>query len=174
MAALWELWHSSLGFYSVEMCAHTNHAAPSLYLLPSYGRRCWDVGHCARGCVAGYHSCQCETLTSSETLYTEDVIWPSALLFGMLEEKSVSYLSVSPVHVIAILCGGLDQIPCFLFGCKHYRSLCMQFCQLCRSQDLFACGGFVILCVPEETWWCLLHVFLCHMLWSSCCLAYLW
>lgn len=70
----------------------------------------------------------------------------------MLEEKSVSYLSVSPVHVIAILCGGLDQIPCFLFGCKHYHSLCMQFCQLCRSQDLFACGGFVILCVPEETW----------------------
>lgn len=150
------------------------HSPVVLYLFPPYGRRCWDVGHCARGCVAEDHSCQRETLTSSETLYTKHVIWPSALLFGVLEEKSVSYLSVSPVHVIAILCGGLDQIPQFSFGCKHYHSLFMQFCQLCRSQDLFACGGFVVLRVPEETWWCLLHVLLCHVLWSSHCLAYLW
>lgn len=73
---------------------------------------------------------------------------PKALLFHVLEE--VSDLWIRLVHVIAILCSGLDQIQQFLLRSKCHHSLCRQFCQICRSQQHFASGGFVVLGFPEE------------------------
>lgn len=98
--------------------------------------------------------------------------WPNALLFHILEE--VSDLWIRLVRVITILCSNLDQIQQFLLRWKCYHSLCRQFCQIYRSQEHFASGGFVVLGFPEEMLWCLLHMLQCHMLGSLHCLAYLW
>lgn len=120
------------------------------------------------------HSWLCKTLTESVLPSTAVMSHhlPQCVALSLLDE--VRGLHISLVHVIDFLCRNLDQIQQFLPGWKCHHSLRRQFCQIYRSLERFASGGFVMLGFPEEWLWCLLHMLQCHMLGSLHCLAYLW